>query len=112
MTAKLNWLGIIVATVVAFFTGFLWYGVLFEAIWKDRENMNDAAVVAEVLYAAGLDGAAIAEIANSEEAKAALKDATERAVERGAFGAPTFFIGDEMHFGQDRLDFVEEAIAA
>ena len=85
---------------------------VFDAIWKDRENMNDASVVAEVLYAAGLDGAAIAEIANSDEAKAALKDATERAVERGAFGAPTFFIGDEMHFGQDRLDWVEAAVAA
>lgn len=85
---------------------------VFDAIWKDRENMNDAGVVAEVLYAAGLDGAAIAEIANSDGAKAALKASTDRAVERGVFGAPTFFIGEEMHFGQDRLDFVEEAIAA
>lgn len=85
---------------------------VFEAIWKDRENMNDNAVVSEVLFAAGLDGNAILEAANSEEAKASLKAATERAVERGAFGAPTFFIGDEMHFGQDRLDWVEEAVAA
>ncbi len=40
MTAKLNWLGIIVATVVAFFVGFLWYGVLFEAIWKDLSGVG------------------------------------------------------------------------
>jgi len=85
---------------------------VFDAIWKDGENMNDEAVVAEVLYAAGLDGKAILEAAHSDEAKAKLKADTERAVERGVFGAPTFFIGDEMHFGQDRLDFVEDAIAA
>jgi 2-hydroxychromene-2-carboxylate isomerase len=85
---------------------------VFDAIWKDGENMNDEAVVAEVLYAAGLDGKAILETANSDEAKARLRTDTERAVERGVFGAPTFFVGDEMHFGQDRLDFVEDAIAA
>lgn len=40
MTAKLNWLGIVVATVVAFFVGFLWYGVLFEAVWKDLSGVG------------------------------------------------------------------------
>lgn len=85
---------------------------VFDAIWKGRKNMNDPAVVAEVLTAAGLDAAAIAAVAESDEAKAKLKADTERAVERGVFGAPTFFVGDEMHFGQDRLDWVEEALKA
>ena len=50
------------------------------------------------------------DLASRQETKDALRQATESAVARGVFGAPTFFIGDEMHFGQDRLDFVEEAL--
>ncbi len=51
-------------------------------------------------------------LTSRQEVKDALRQATESAVARGAFGAPTFFVNGEMHFGQDRLDFVEEAIAA
>jgi 2-hydroxychromene-2-carboxylate isomerase len=47
---------------------------------------------------------------NNPDNKKALMDVTEEAVSRGVFGAPTFFVDDEMHFGQDRLDFVTEAL--
>ena len=50
------------------------------------------------------------EKASSEEAKDALKSATAKAIERGVFGAPAFFVGDEMFWGNDRLEFVEEAL--
>ena len=87
-------------------------GAVFRAIWVDERDMNDASVVAGVLHEAGLDAAmAMAEITDPE-VKAALKSTTEEAVARGVFGAPSFFIGDTMFFGQDRLEFVREALAA
>ncbi len=82
---------------------------LFNAMWKSRKNMGDPDVLASVLAGAGFDPAALLALAESAEAKDRLKANTESAVARGAFGAPTFFVGDEMFFGQDRLDWVEEA---
>jgi len=49
-------------------------------------------------------------LSNDEVVKAALKDNTERAVQRGVFGAPSLFVGDQLFFGQDRLEFVREAL--
>jgi 2-hydroxychromene-2-carboxylate isomerase len=72
--------------------------------------MGDAATAAAAMREAGLDADAILAVAESQEAKDRLKATTEEAVSRGAFGAPTFFVGDEMFFGQDRLDWVEEAL--
>ena len=86
--------------------------VLFDAMWKGRKNMGDPAVLAEVLTTAGFDAPALIALAETPTAKDALKANTEAAVARGVFGAPTFFVGDEMFFGQDRLDWVEEAVAA
>ncbi len=86
--------------------------VLFDAMWKGRKNMGDPAVLAEVLTTAGFDAPALIALAETPAAKDALKANTEAAVARGVFGAPTFFVGDEMFFGQDRLDWVEEAVAA
>ncbi len=62
------------------------------------------------ITAAGLDAEAILARIDEPEIAAALDANTREAAERGAFGAPTFFVGDEMHFGQDRLDFVEAAL--
>jgi 2-hydroxychromene-2-carboxylate isomerase len=62
------------------------------------------------LRAAGLDPAEFERLVNDDGVKERLKGITEEAIRRGAFGAPTFFIGEEMHFGQDRLDFVAEAL--
>lgn len=85
---------------------------LFDAMWKGRKNMGDPAVLAEVLTRAGFDAGALVALAETQEARDALKTNTEAAIARGAFGAPTFYVGDEMYFGQDRLDWVEEALAA
>ena len=85
--------------------------VTYEAMWVEARNMGDPAVVAEVLGRAGFDAKAILELASDPSVKEALKANTEEAVRRGAFGAPTMFVGKEMFFGQDRLDFVREALA-
>jgi len=86
--------------------------VIFQAMWVDGKNMGDPAVIGEVLTSAGLDAAQIIEATQVPEIKDKLKANTQEAVERGAFGAPTYFIDGEMHFGQDRLDFVEQALSA
>ncbi|MDP3814965.1 2-hydroxychromene-2-carboxylate isomerase [Pseudomonas sp.] len=84
---------------------------IFEALWVQQKNLGKPEVVAEVLSAAGFSPAEFEQLVNDEAVKQRLKDNTEEAVKRGAFGAPTFFVGSEMHFGQDRLDFVAEALA-
>lgn len=84
---------------------------LFQATWVDGVNMGDPARVAEVLAAAGLDAAALQQQIGEPAVKEALKATTEEAVRRGVFGAPTCFVGDDMYFGQDRLDFVREALS-
>lgn len=85
--------------------------VLFEALYAHRRNLADDSVLDETLAQGGFDAKAFRELAALPEVKAALKQATEQAVERGAFGAPTCFVGQQMFFGQDRLDFVEEALS-
>lgn len=83
----------------------------FRAIWAEQRNMGDPATVAQVLAAAGLDAQELLAIAADPAVKELLKDLTQQAVDRGVFGAPTFFVGDEMFWGQDRLDFVQAALA-
>ncbi|MEO8544364.1 MAG: 2-hydroxychromene-2-carboxylate isomerase [Burkholderiaceae bacterium] len=85
---------------------------VFRAIWAEQRNMGDADTVAEVLTAAGLDGPALLALAADPQVKESLKVRTQQAVDRGVFGAPTFFVGDEMFWGQDRLDFVRAALTA
>jgi len=84
---------------------------VFQAMWVQPRNMGDPAVMAEVLGAAGFEAAAFTSLVADPEVKAQLVATTEEAVARGAFGAPTFFVGEQMFFGQDRLDFVREALA-
>ena len=84
----------------------------FQAIWIDGVNLNDPALAAQVLTEAGFDAAQLLGWAGEAEVKAFLRTNTEEAVARGVFGAPTMFVGSEMFFGQDRLDFVREALAA
>ncbi len=85
---------------------------MFRAIWVDAQNMNDPATVAGVLQAGGFDAGALLALASEQGAKDQLKALTEAAVARGVFGAPTFFVADQMFWGQDRLDFVREALAS
>lgn len=82
----------------------------YAAVWIQGKNMGDTAVVAAVLAEHGLDAQALLELSQHPDIKSALIDATDAAVQRGVFGAPTFFMEGEMYFGQDRLDFVEEAL--
>jgi 2-hydroxychromene-2-carboxylate isomerase len=84
---------------------------VFKAIWIDSLNLNEPALTAGALQDAGFDPEQIASLAADAEVKAALRRTTDEAVARGVFGAPTMFVGDEMFFGQDRLDFVREALA-
>jgi 2-hydroxychromene-2-carboxylate isomerase len=84
---------------------------VMNAIWQDKKNMGDPAVIAEALAAIGLDPTAFTAMIGDDEIKAALVKNTEEAVSRGVFGAPTFFVGDQMFFGQDRMMFVKEALA-
>ena len=83
---------------------------LFRAIWVEGRHLGDPAVVAAVLSEAGFDPEEVLNLANDEKVKAALKDKTEQAVQRGVFGAPSMFVGNELFFGQDRLEFVREAL--
>jgi len=84
----------------------------FQAIWVQAQNMNDTAVVAQALQQAGLDAASLLALAAEPDVKEKLKADTQTAVARGVFGAPTMFVGDAMFWGQDRLDFVREALSA
>jgi 2-hydroxychromene-2-carboxylate isomerase len=84
----------------------------YRAMWIEGLNMADPEVIAGALAKAGFDPKAIFALVEDEEAKAALRAATEEAVKRGAFGAPTMFVGDKMFFGQDRLEMLEAELAA
>ena len=81
------------------------------AMWEDGEKMDDPAVVRLVLDAAGLDGETLLARTQDAAVKERLVSNTENAVARGVFGIPTFFVGNEMFFGKDRLGQVEEELA-
>ncbi len=82
----------------------------FRAMWEEGRKMDDAHVIRATLAQAGLPADAWLEAAQTPEIKQALMNATEEAVNRGAFGIPTFFVEDEIFFGKDRLRDVEEEI--
>ncbi len=84
---------------------------VFPALWSQGLDMNDPEIIDSVLTDAGLDAARIFRQVREDDVKQGLIDFTTEAVERGAFGAPTMFVGDEMFFGQDRLDYVERALS-
>lgn len=84
--------------------------VLFKGLFAQQHNLSDVAVLDATLAEGGFDPHAFHALAADDEIKAALRQATEVAVQRGVFGAPTCFVGEDMFFGQDRLDFVEAAL--
>ena len=85
---------------------------VFEAIWVSGRNMADSATAAEVLQTAGLDAAELMALAADPQVKDRLRLQTEAAVARGVFGAPAMFVDGVLYWGQDRLDFVREALSA
>ena len=85
--------------------------VVHRAMWESAVNLGDPAVLSATLASAGFDAQAFMALVADPEVKARLVATTEEAIARGAFGAPTFFVGEAMFFGQDRLDFVREALA-
>jgi 2-hydroxychromene-2-carboxylate isomerase len=87
------------------------YGdAMFRSVWAEQRNMNDPAEVGRALQEAGFDPQALLALAQDAQVKENLKAVTQAAVARGVFGAPTFFVGTQMFWGQDRLDFVKEAL--
>jgi len=84
---------------------------VFHHMWEAPKKMDDPAVIRAALEESGLDAAHILVRIQDQDVKDALLKNTEASVARGSFGAPTFFVGDEMYFGKDRLRDLEEAIA-
>ena len=78
---------------------------------EHTRKVNHPEEVAAVLAEHGMDPTAFVDLINAPAAKEKLKENTAQAVARGVFGAPTFFVGEQMFWGQDRLDFVEQALA-
>ena len=85
---------------------------LYTAMWVDGRNVGDEAALRHTLAQAGFDADELLQLARDEAVKAQLKRTTEDAVQRGLFGVPTIFVGESMFWGQDRLDFVREALGA
>lgn len=82
---------------------------LYRAYWADNRDITSEEVLLEVASGLGLDGEKLLAATEDPEIKQRLRAYTEEAVSRGAFGAPTFFVGGEMFYGNDRLQFVEQA---
>lgn len=85
---------------------------VFDAMWLEPKNLGDPAELVPVLQAVGVQPDEFRALVERDDVKGRLKATTESAVSRGVFGAPTFFVGQAMFFGQDRMDFVEEALTA
>ena len=82
----------------------------FHHMWVEPKKMDDPEVAMKALTASGLDAARLFARTQEPEVKAKLVQNTQSAVERGAFGSPTFFVGEEMFFGKEQLRDVEEMV--
>ena len=85
----------------------LYTETIFQAIWVDQKNMEDPKVISETLTNAGLPTKTIMEAIHTPEVKTGLIDATNKAVSRKIFGAPTMFVGNEMFFGKEGLGEID-----
>ena len=101
--------GAIVAQVQGHYDAYIDAGMRF--MWEDGLKMDDPQVYAQAFNEAGLDGAALLEGTQDSAVKEQLAKNTDEAVARGVFGVPTFFVGNEMFFGKERLNQVKEALA-
>ena len=85
---------------------------VFRHMWVEGRKLDDAAVIAAALRESGLPADDLIALASDASVKQELIENTERSVARGTFGSPSFYVGDELFFGKDRLREVEEEIEA
>ncbi len=107
-----NTLMLMRGAVAAEFEGMfdLYFRAAYHHMWEAPKKMDDAAIFREAFLSSGIDVDRLIARAGQDDVKQRLIDNTAKAVARGAFGSPTFFVGDEMFFGKDRLREVEESI--
>ena len=108
-----NTLNLMRAAVAAQFEGVFekYVDAAFHHMWVEPKKMDDPEVALKALAGSGLDAAKLLARAQEPEVKAKLIENTQSAVERGAFGSPTFFVGKEMFFGKEQLREVEELVS-
>ncbi len=85
---------------------------ILRAVWVEDKDITDIPTLAEIAQANGHDGERLAAAAREPETRAAYEASTEAAIERGVFGAPMYIYKDELFWGQDRLEFLDRALAA
>ena len=85
---------------------------VYRHMWAEPKKMDDTDVLCTALIESHLDAERLLELAQTTEVKNELLENTQRSVERGTFGSPTFFVGDEIFFGKDRLRDVEETVGS
>jgi 2-hydroxychromene-2-carboxylate isomerase len=109
----INTLNLMRAAIAAQFEGVFepYVEAAFHHMWREPKKMDDPEVAAKALSSSGLDGAKLLARAQEPDVKAKLIENTQSAVERGAFGSPTFFVGNEMFFGKEQLREVEEMVS-
>jgi 2-hydroxychromene-2-carboxylate isomerase len=83
---------------------------IYRHMWAEPKKLDDPNVLRAALAESGLDAETILALVQTQEVKDELLANTQRSVERGTFGSPTFFVGDEIYFGKDRLREIEEGI--
>jgi 2-hydroxychromene-2-carboxylate isomerase len=108
-----NTLNLMRAAIAAQFEGVFekYVEAAFHHMWREPKKMDDMDVAAKALTSSGLDAAKLLTRAQEPDVKAKLIENTQAAVERGAFGSPTFFVGKEMFFGKEQLREVEELVS-
>jgi len=109
-----NTLSLMRGVVAAEFEGLFesYFRAAYHHMWVEPKKMDDPQVFREAFLSSGLDIDRIIVRAQQDDVKKKLIENTTRAVERGSFGSPTFFVGDEIYFGKDSLRDVEEEILA
>lgn len=113
-TAKIDWAELARGALLAADQGKpgAYVDAVFAGMWVRQTDFTDRAAYAALLEEAGFDGTRFVAQLGEGDLAARLDKATQDAAERGVFGAPTFFAGDEMFFGNDRLDFLAETLKA
>jgi 2-hydroxychromene-2-carboxylate isomerase len=108
-----NTLNLMRAAIAAQFEGVFepYVDAAFHHMWAEPKKMDDSEVAIKALNGSGLDAAKLFARAQESDVKAKLIENTQMAVERGAFGSPTFFVGNEMFFGKEQLREVEELVS-